>query len=294
MTSAMHPIPEQKEKIRHGEAVFPIQKYTTRLGPDAPAVTPHWHEEAELMLITRGSCVCSVQLESCPVQEGELVFVAPQQLHSVTCQSEKMESETFVFHMNLLGGGSGDVCTLRYLAPITNQTLVMPTVIGREHPAYARGKKLFDDLQQLWLEKKPGYELLVKAYLLGFLALLLPYCSRASETRALRSENAEKIKTALDYMDAHYAEELSISDVAAACYFSQYHFMRFFKKHVGISCGEYLKNLRLEKAAQRFVTGQQNILDVATESGFRNLSYFYREFQKKYGMTPKQFIHQAE
>ena len=35
------------------------------------------------------------------------------------------------------------------------------------------------------------------------------------------------------------------------------------------------------------------ILDVAMDSGFRNLSYFYREFQKKYGYTPKQFIHRC-
>lgn len=294
MMTTVHPVPEQKEKVRHGEAVFPIQKYSTRLRAEYPAVTPHWHEEAELMLITSGSAICSVQLESCTVSAGDLVFISPQLLHAVIKETETMESETFVFHMNLLGGGSGDVCTLRYLAPITNQSLVPPTVISSGHPAYDEARRLFDELQKLWKEKQPGYELMVKATLLSFLALLLPHCSRNSETSAMRTENAEKIKTALEYMEAHYGEELSIADVASACYFSQYHFMRFFKKHVGISCGEYLKNLRLEKAGQRFAAGQRNILDVATESGFRNLSYFYREFQKKYGMTPKQFIHRAE
>jgi AraC-like DNA-binding protein len=94
-------------------------------------------------------------------------------------------------------------------------------------------------------------------------------------------------------MDKNYDEEIAIADVAAACYFSQYHFMRFFKKYMGMSCGEYLKNLRLEKAAQAFARGNTGILDVAMDAGFRNLSYFYREFQKKYGYTPKQFIHRC-
>jgi AraC-like DNA-binding protein len=58
-------------------------------------------------------------------------------------------------------------------------------------------------------------------------------------------------------------------------------------------CGEYLKNLRLEKAAQAFARGNTGIMDVAMDAGFRNLSYFYREFQKKYGFTPKQFIHRC-
>lgn len=123
-----------------------------------------------------------------------------------------------------------------------------------------------------------------------FLALLIPHCEKDTEAMALRSEQAEKIKTALEFMQLHYAEEISIADIAAACYFSQYHFMRFFKKHMGVSCGEYLKNYRLEKAAAEFAAGSREILDVAMNSGFRNLSYFYREFQKKYGMTPKQFL----
>ena len=132
-----------------------------------------------------------------------------------------------------------------------------------------------------------------QAQLLTALALLMPYCAKDSAELALRAEHAEKIKAALDYMEKNYGEEIAIADVASACFFSQYHFMRFFKKYMGVSCGEYLKNLRLEKAAQAFAKGETGILDVAMESGFRNLSYFYREFQKKYGYTPKQFIHRC-
>ena len=66
--------------------------------------------------------------------------------------------------------------------------------------------------------------------------------------------------------------------------------MRFFKKYMGTSCLEYIKNLRLEKAAEHFARGTQSVMDTALSCGFGNLSYFYREFKKKYGMTPKKFI----
>ena len=69
--------------------------------------------------------------------------------------------------------------------------------------------------------------------------------------------------------------------------------MRFFKKYIGVSCLEYIKNLRLEKAASRLAQGGRSVLDVSMSCGFSNLSYFYREFKKKYGMTPKQFIREA-
>ena len=48
---------EQKENAKHGEAFFPVQKYITRLAGGYPSVSIHWHEAAELTLITGGSCI---------------------------------------------------------------------------------------------------------------------------------------------------------------------------------------------------------------------------------------------
>ena len=286
-------LPQQKENARHGESGFPIQRYRTTLHATYQDVPTHWHEEAELTLIVRGASTYTVQLAREQVKEGDIVFVPPQVLHAVTTGGGEMESDTFVFHMNLLGAGAADVCTLRYLAPLSAQKLTPPTVIRREHPLYDQLLRIIREMNRIWENRDTGWELLIKAHLLTALGLLMPYCIKDSEELALRSEHAEKIKVALDFMDKNYGEEIAIADVAAACYFSQYHFMRFFKKYMGMSCGEYLKNLRLEKAAQAFARGNTVILDVAMDSGFRNLSYFYREFQKKYGYTPKQFIHRC-
>ena len=293
MTTNRGLLPQQKENARHGEAGFPIQRYRTTLHATYQDVPPHWHEEAELTLIVRGASTYTVQLESDQVQEGDIVFVPPQVLHAVTTGGGEMESDTFVFHMNLLGAATADVCTLRYLAPVSAQKLIPPTVFHRDHPLYDQLLRIIRDMNRAWENRETGWELLIKANLLTALALLMPHCSKDSEELALRTEHAEKIKTALEFMEKNYGEEIAIADVAAACYFSQYHFMRFFKKYMGMSCGEYLKNLRLEKAAQAFSRGNTVILDVAMDAGFRNLSYFYREFQKKYGYTPKQFIHRC-
>ena len=286
-------LPQQKENAQHGEHGFPVQRYRTNLHATYQDVPTHWHEEAELTLILRGSSTYTVQLEREQVHEGDIIFVPPQVLHAVTTGGGEMDSDTFVFHMNLLGAGGADVCTLRYLAPLSTQKMIPPTVIRKEHPIHGKLLGLIREMNRTWEERGPGWELLIKAQLLTAIAWLIPYCTTDSAEMALRTEHAGKIKIALDFMENNYGDEIAIADVAAACYFSQYHFMRFFKKYMGMSCGEYLKNLRLEKAAQAFARGCTGILDVAMDSGFRNLSYFYREFQKKYGVTPKQFIHRC-
>ena len=121
---------EQKEDARHGDATFPIQKYITSLKPDYPVITTHWHEEAEFTLITEGDANYQIDLTSYAVEKDDLIFIPPLLLHSVSRgQSALYQSETYVFHMNFLGGNATDICSTRYLMPLTNEELSVPCLI---------------------------------------------------------------------------------------------------------------------------------------------------------------------
>ena len=78
--------------------------------------------------------------------------------------------------------------------------------------------------------------------------------------------------------------------LAGICFFSEYYFMRFFKKHMNMTCIQYINNVRLEKAVELFEHGETSILEVSLSVGFHNLSYFHRAFKSKYHMTPLSFI----
>lgn len=280
---------EQKENAKHGEAFFPVQKYITRLASDYPVVTTHWHEEAELTLITSGNCLYQINLDDYEVKEGDILFIPPLLLHSISLgTSDEIISETYVFHMNFLGGNSTDICSTRYLTPMMNQEFSMPYLITPEHPVYLSLRKIFNQINSLYDEAVIGYEIALKSLFLQAVFLLLQYSEKniSSDTKA----SSDKLKSVLDYIEFHYAESISISELAQLCYFSDYHFMRFFKKHMNMTCMEYINNLRLEKAVELFEQGNTSILDVSLSVGFHNLSYFHRAFKKKYHMTPLSFI----
>lgn len=283
--------PEQKEQAQHGEHMFPLKRYITTLSDVYPVTAAHWHEEAELTLITKGSCTYHVHLDAIEAAAGDILFIPPAELHSINTAPEmEMTSTTFVFHMDFLTASAADICTVRYLKPISHHTLTLPCIIHPDHPVYQRLREIFCAMDQAYEEKKEGYEMALKALLLYALSALLPYRQTAEVRPQLEDEHAAKLKLVLEYINEHYAEELTIPLLAHLCFFSEYHFMRFFKKYTGMSCLEYIKNLRLEKAASRLAQGGQSVLEVSLSCGFSNLSYFYREFRKKYGMTPKQFI----
>ena len=90
-------------------------------------------------------------------------------------------------------------------------------------------------------------------------------------------------------INEQYANELHMTDAAAACGCSPSHFMRWFKKMTGQGFTEYLNEHRLNAAADALRGSSDTVLAVAEQCGFENLSYFNRLFKKRYGMTPREY-----
>jgi len=165
---------DQHENARHGEEIFPLQKYVTPLWKEYPYVTAHWHEEAEFTRIEKGSCTYQIHLETYEVEEGDLIFIPPAVLHAISNEKEEcMQSETYVFHMDFLGAKAADICAIRYLNPLMNQKLIPPFVIKKGHPLYEKAADLFEDINTEYDKKTPGYEIAIKSYLLQLVAALI-------------------------------------------------------------------------------------------------------------------------
>lgn len=299
---------EQKEDAHHGKALFPLQKYITQLDKEHRVVTTHWHDEAEFTLVKEGSAEYQINLEDYAITAGDLVFIQPRILHTIALnsteqiqqkyfqmeqyQQKPFQSETYVFHLNYLGANATDICATRYLLPLMNEEYTLPCHISPDHPAYASLNAIFSQINGLYEETPPGYELAIKSCLLQAIFLLLPY--GVSGKNQDTDSASEKLKTVLDYIHLHYADALSIKELAAQCYFSEYYFMRFFKKHMHMTVIEYLNNLRMEKAVELFEQGYTSIIEVSMSVGFHSLSYFHKVFREKFSMTPKQFLQQLK
>lgn len=169
----------QKENAKHGEVFFPVQKYITRLAADYPVITTHWHDEAELTLITKGSCTYQIDLLEYEAKEGDIIFIPPLLLHSISIRDcDEFYSETYVFHINFLGGNNTDICSSRYLTPLINHEFAMPYLIAPKHPAYSSLCKCFMRITNLYSRQEFGYELALKAFLLQAIFLLLQYSEK--------------------------------------------------------------------------------------------------------------------
>jgi AraC family transcriptional regulator len=99
----------------------------------------------------------------------------------------------------------------------------------------------------------------------------------------------QKLREALEYINEHLGENLSLAAIADELGMSQYYFVRLFKQSTGVTPHQYLIQQRVERAKQLLKQPELTITEVALECGFTHQSHFAKYFRQSTGVTPKQF-----
>ena len=97
------------------------------------------------------------------------------------------------------------------------------------------------------------------------------------------------LKKALLYIDSHYAQELTLQDIATALYVSQSYLRKVFANEIQNSVGAVLEEIRLKKACELLEKNMYYVSDIAEMVGYSNPTYFTKVFKKRFGITPSQY-----
>jgi AraC-like DNA-binding protein len=99
-----------------------------------------------------------------------------------------------------------------------------------------------------------------------------------------------RIRRALAYIDASFAQPLSLDAIAKVAGMSRFHFGRMFEAQVGKSPYRYLVDLRIERAAALLRTGKVSVTEAALSVGWNDLGRFGRAFRARFGVTPSEAL----
>lgn len=130
-----------------------------------------------------------------------------------------------------------------------------------------------------------------------------PYWSQPGESSRLREPHQDKaevaenalqaarIQTVIDFMNTNLERRVSVSELANAVNLSPSHLSRLFNLQTGLSPGEYLIRLRMEKARHCLATSSLSIKQVMATVGYdiRSRSNFVRQFKSYFDLTPSEY-----
>lgn len=280
---------ENTQEIKsHGLADFPFNIYLCSIPLDFPLVPAHWHNDMEIIYIKKGQGEICVDLTPIIVHEGDIVVVPPGQLHSIEqFENQSMEYENIMFQLSMLMAVQRDVCTDDFFQPLLQRKIGIWNHYTPDSSIYPILSVCLDTMDNICKTFAPGYELAIKGQLFTFFHALFSFIREPLPNH--QNKSLDRLKDLLKYVETNYSDRISIADAANICGFSQSHFMKFFKNSMAVSFTDYLNDYRLTMAARLLISSSDAIVNIASETGFDNLSYFNRLFKRKYGCTPTAF-----
>lgn len=97
------------------------------------------------------------------------------------------------------------------------------------------------------------------------------------------------VNNAMEYMEKHYEEHLTLSEVAEQIYVSQWHLSKLLNKYMKKSFSEILNQIRVDHAKELLKDPSLRIGDIAEQVGFLDMAHFSRVFKKYEGISANEY-----
>lgn len=246
----------------------------------------HYHPEYEINLVinTYGERIVGDSVES--FKDVDLVMIGPNIAH-------KWCGKTVEGNLVITIQFSDDFLNL----PILNRRLFAP--IRRLLLDSNRGLCFSKEKQEkmkdkiIGLTKMHGFQTVLEFFSLLYEFATSDYrmlvSSRYGTHDTIMSTKSRRITKVCQYIEGHYLDSISLTEVAELVGMSDSAFSHFFKNKTGTTFIDYLNNLRIAKACQLLSETTQTVSEVCFNSGFNNVSNFIRMFKKRKQYTPNEY-----
>ena len=259
-------IPTEKAKFWRDEELKNLEllraTYVTH------AFAPHFHEGFAIGVIQAGVETFSYRNQRYFSPPGSLVLINPGEMHTGEAAVEQGWSYRMLYpEASLLQQAASEVAGRPRHVPFFPAPVVydkpMAQLVVKVHRA------LEDEATSI-LERE--------SLLLWTLAQLI--VRHADDRPAARQAWTEHtaVQSARDFLDAHYADNVSLATLATQVNLSPFHLLRVFKQETGLSPHAYLTQTRIWRARKLLLAGFP-IADVAAQTGFADQSHLTRRFK---------------
>lgn len=250
----------------------------------------HWHKEAELFYVEQGLLEYSTPGGTAVFPAGSGGLVNSNILHATKALGKEKDTIQMehIFDTTLIGGSEGSLLEQKYILPITDSP---QTEILGVHPD-TEENRLFLKLLKESFTLSPdqfGYEITLRSLLSNLWCMLLSISKPVLNQKKPYTESDQKVKAMIKYIQEHYADKLSVSDIASAAFVSERECFRLFRLKLHMTPLEYIKSVRIRQACIMLPDSSLTLSFIGQACGLGDSSYFGKTFREVMGCTPGEY-----
>lgn len=255
-------------------------------GMSAPC---HWHDDIEWVYMISGKMCYYINGKSVLLNEKDSLMVNARQMHyGYSYKEQDCRFLCILFHPSLLGGNKA--LLQKYVTPVIENADCEYLHFSSKQ---ARGQEIAEYLEQIRCLKEGAanaYEMQAIAVIFQLWSSLLQ-CGEfvIRDSKSDRNGELEIQKNMVSFIYQHYAEQISLNDIAASGNVSRSKCCLIFKHYLQQSPVDFLNTLRLKTSCSLLRNTDKSITEIAFICGFNHLSYFSKLFIRSFGCTPREY-----
>jgi len=239
---------------------------------------PHSHRFCEILFVVDGKGCTTVNGERLQFKKGDIIIYNPHVEHYE--ESSLQEPTEFLFF-----------ALDKFEITDLPQNHLLPSdysIIYNSEDCYSAIYELFKKMIAEFETKNDFYVEIAQNISRTILMYIFRVINYADQGFNIHKPNTA-LEKALRFINDNFKSNISLEDVADACYINKYYLSHQFSKFKGISVGKYLLNLKIEEAQRLLETTALSINEISERSGFNDPNYFSRTFKKELGISPLQY-----
>ena len=277
---------ELKENKPHGTKDDPFSTYHIENAGRSFQIPVHWHDEFEIIYVRSGFLTVSISGESYIGKTGDAFVVSPGNLHLMGSQTGTVDYYTFLFPLKYISFRTDDMLDEKLLEPLNSGHLMICPRVNDT------AKELCEQLIKIYEAKNDESESKITTQVRTKIILLQFILEMWKKGFVIENDTSGRNtveKEMVSYIQQNFTGKISLREFGEQFHLSEKYISRYFKEHFHITLSQYVTYLRLEHAKQLLQDTDIPVTDVAMESGYQNVSYFIRSFQKAYAVSPLKY-----
>lgn len=276
----------------HGTYAFPVLVSHERLSNyERRTFLWHWHAEMEWTYILDGEICYQVNDRIFHLKKGQGLLCNSNVLHMGKGENEEdCHYVSITAHPRLFRGFENSFLDRQYVEPVIDNTAFAYVVLDGGEPWQMQVLERLCQVEKLYEERPENYEFQIYLMLMeNWLAVWKNSWGNQEiqEEHAAESRNMQRLKTIFSYLHEHYAEKITLQDVAGQVNICEAECCRLFKKYMKESLFDYLLDYRVERSKAVLLTA--SVTEAAEQSGFSSPAYYTKVFKERMGCTPKAY-----